>query len=291
MPPFDHLLITACNEDQAESLRQRVLLRLERGLLPSSTRISVSADPHARRIGSGGATLLALRRLLPPRTRVAGRDLLVGERALLLHAGGDCKRLPSFAACGKLFLPLPGSTASGTAADLFDLLLERLLRCPLPATGGLVVACGDVLLDLPPEPAPDQEADVTGFAFPGPPAVAARHGVFVIDSAGRVLDFLQKPAAAQLAAHHAFLTEGSTLIDTGLLCLRPGAIDRLLTVSGRLKTGHGWAHQNRPGYKGIVQVTVDILSASDRPDNRQSRHFRRAVRRCGHLLAANREAG
>jgi hypothetical protein len=114
MEPLDHLLITAVNEAQAGGFRAELRLRRQAGLLPQRTLTHVLADPHGRRVGSGGATLLALRYLLgflPPAP--SPEASFAGRRVLLLHAGGNCKRLPAYAAQGKLFTPLPIPSPTG----------------------------------------------------------------------------------------------------------------------------------------------------------------------------------
>ena len=58
---WDYVILTASNEEQAESYRQQIQYRLDRKLLPDSTRYAVLPDPEGKRVGSGGATFNVLR--------------------------------------------------------------------------------------------------------------------------------------------------------------------------------------------------------------------------------------
>src|SRR5436309_3282110 len=99
-------------------------------------------------------------------------------------------------------------------AALFDRLLTNLLRTPAPPAGQVLVASGDVLLTFDPAEVDWDRPGVTGVAFADLPDRAARHGVYVTDLDGRVVDFLQKPTREQLDAHAAIDPLGRTLIDT-----------------------------------------------------------------------------
>src|SRR5207302_1702624 len=102
-----------------------------------------------------------------------------GRRAFVLHAGGDSKRLPAYAAQGKLFTPLPCPTAGGQPATLFDLLLENLCRIPPSPRGHVLVASGDVLLTFDPTGIDFSRPGVVGVAYADTTGRAARHGVYV----------------------------------------------------------------------------------------------------------------
>ena len=51
-------------------------------------------------------------------------------RILILHAGGDSRRLPAYSPCGKLFVPLPGESHSALGLTLFDRLAPSFLALP-----------------------------------------------------------------------------------------------------------------------------------------------------------------
>ena len=156
------------------------MLRRRSGQLPETTAVHVVTDLGGRRIGSGGSTLLVLKYLAEQLARRGSlRDAFAGKRIFVLHAGGDSKRMPAYAAQGKLFTPLPTPAAAGQIPTLFDLLLANLERLPRPHDGHLLIAAGDVLLTFNPAEADFSRPGVTGVAYPDHTDRAARHGVYV----------------------------------------------------------------------------------------------------------------
>jgi fucokinase len=238
MAACDLLIITAANEQQARQYRRRLAASRRRGPLRDVARTLVLADPMGRRVGSGAATLAALlaaARLLGPEA-LSLEHAFAGRRVLVLHSGGDSRRLPAYAAAGKLFAPTPCLTREGLPATLFDLVLEDFLAIRWPVAGGVLVAAGDVLLNLA-RCAPDLGAEgVTAVACPGDLDRAARHGVYVAAPArqgrSKVRDFLQKADAATLRARGALDERGGVAIDTGVLMLSPAASDAWLRAAG-----------------------------------------------------------
>ncbi|MBV9125939.1 MAG: hypothetical protein JO112_21520 [Planctomycetes bacterium] len=237
---LDYLILSAANDLQAAGYRTQLEERRRTGQLPACARILLVPDPGGRRVGSGGSTLVALARLLeeqPGPGTIAER--LAGKRVFLIHAGGDCKRLPGYAPQGKLFTPLPCRTPNGRPAALFDLLLANLLKLPAPAAGQVLIACGDVLLTFDAEEARLDRPGITGLTYPDKVKRARRHGVYVLDEKGRVVQFLQKPDETELRCHGAISPVGRVLIDTGLLSLDPGTVEALLTAAGATVSARG----------------------------------------------------
>ncbi|MFN0132701.1 MAG: L-fucokinase [Phycisphaerales bacterium] len=232
-PPLDWLVITAATRAQARGYSAQLRDRWPADSRPCKQCL-VLADPGDRRAGSGIATALALARIAhlvgaPPADAVNGKAFR-RLRILIVHSGGDSRRLPAFAALGKLFAPLPGRYPEA-ATDLFDLILDDLLAVALDPKGRTLIASGDVLLGVKRDPPDMNGSGVVGLASPGSPQRAARHGVYVADFAGRVTDFLQKPDLATLRSRNALDRNGSALIDCGLVSLDPraaGAIVRAL---------------------------------------------------------------
>jgi len=94
-------------------------------------KILVVPDPGGKRVGSLGSTVEVLR-------KIGG---LRGRRVLVCHSGGDSKRLPSYAAIGKAFVPVPDGR--GGTVSLFERIVANMERMRLPGSG-LLVVCGDV---------------------------------------------------------------------------------------------------------------------------------------------------
>lgn len=103
---WDVVIITASSVRQAELYQDEIQRRRLSGMLPSETQFLVVPDPADRRVGSGGATINAL--------GVLNKDLKwwAQHRALLVHSGGDSRRLPQYSPGEALW----GSAFARTAA-------------------------------------------------------------------------------------------------------------------------------------------------------------------------------
>ena len=122
---WDYLILTASNDRQAAGYESQLAVRRRAGLLPEVGTALVVADPLGKRVGSGGSTLYCLMRVLEAeiqRTGSSGQRLPVrcerilrGLRILILHAGGDSRRVPAYGPCGKIFSPVPGPSPTSPA--------------------------------------------------------------------------------------------------------------------------------------------------------------------------------
>lgn len=196
-----------------------------------------SSDPAGRPLGSGGGTANLL--IEAWRQTGGGRELpawLRQSTKLILHAGGQSRRLPAYAATGKLLLPVPvfrWSRGQRLDQTLLDLQVGDYERVARHGAGQFValVTSGDMLLrfarQLPPFPA----VDVLGLGMWMAPERAQNHGVFFCPRSrpGELAFFLQKPSAArirELAADHL------ALVDTGMWLLSERAVMALLAKCG-----------------------------------------------------------
>ena len=176
-----------------------------------------SPDPEGHHIGSGGATLLALKLLGHQDPVWWSRN-----RVLVIHAGGESRRLPEYSLTGKLFGLLPSQTPWGENSTVFDetLALSTLWLERFPS--GLAVSSGDVVLTFDAADLDWDRPGVAGAAIRQPIEVGTRHGVYVLDEHGRVYSFLQKPTPAQIRAAGGTLpgdpvSGDDVALDTGLL--------------------------------------------------------------------------
>jgi len=242
---WDALVITASNDEQAASYQCAIERRRALDLLGDFSEVVVVPDPDGRRIGSGGSTVLALAevgsRFLRQGAAVHGRtseermgSVLAGRRVLVIHAGGDSRRLPAYAACGKAFIPVPGLQDSAEPLTLLDRQLQVYQAIPAPGDGSgqVVVASGDVLVLADP-----RELDLTGQGVVGTccratPAQASAHGVFCVSGDGCVRVFLQKPTEQQQRLKGAIDALGRSLLDVGLLGFDEQSSARLLAAAG-----------------------------------------------------------
>lgn len=258
-PAIDWLILTAANRAQARGYRAQLRLREATGRLPGVARYLVIPDPHDRRIGSGGSTFLVLHELLR-RLRASHRakspaNPFANQRIFLIHSGGDSRRLPAYAAEGKVFVPIPNPHPSHAEepTTLFDLILADLT--PLVRPGRLLIATGDVLLGVA-HHNPDLSAPgMVGVAFPGSPDVGSRHGVYICNRRAEVTDFLQKPDLPTARRRKALDHRGRLLIDTGLLSLDSAASLKWARASATL------VRQFQAGRGDSVDLYAQVLPA------------------------------
>ena len=111
-PRWDYVILTASNEQQAEGFRKQ--LEERKSFLPKHTKFVAIPDRDGLRVGSGGATLEVLKYL---RSQEESFEKL---RVLVIHSGGDSKRVPQYSALGKLFSPVPHKLPNGRNSTLFD---------------------------------------------------------------------------------------------------------------------------------------------------------------------------
>ena len=246
-PIWDAVILTAANESQAAAYSRELEHRRFLGLLPRDCECWVLPDPPGPRVGSGGATILALEALA--RHLVVGGDgSLLGypfarRRVLLVHSGGDSQRMPAYGALGKIFTPLPFVLPQSATSTIFDWLY--LLASGLPALPGeVVVMSGDVVLLFDPNRLAHRQADVRGIGIRVPVEVGTRHGVYAVGEGGRLRRFLHKLDADALDAAGAVAPDGHVLLDSGVVVLGHRAVQRMLELAGLENAG---LHVRRTG--------------------------------------------
>ena len=202
-----------------------------------------SSDPVGTPLGSGGGTAHLLAEAWRATASSESFDAwLKRNRKLIIHGGGQSRRLPAYAPTGKLLMPIPVFRwARGQRLDqsLLDLQLadyERVLA-HAPAQTVAMIASGDVLLrfarELPPFPA----VDVLGLGMWVAPEKAKDFGVFFSPRhhPTELAFFLQKPPAEKIRE----LSENYVcLVDTGMWLLSEKAVRVLMERCG-------WNHQTR----------------------------------------------
>lgn len=220
---WDDVVLTAGNRRQADAFRLQLDFRQTHQMLPSQTRFHVVEDPDGARIGSGGATLNVLRELVV-QDRKGGSDLPAEltrffdeRRVLILHSGGDSKRLPQHSAFGKVFAPIPRLLCSGRPSTLFDELFVALSGIPALMDRGIMIASGDVLLLFDHSQLELTRPGFTGIGIAAPAETGSHHGVYVPDEKGRVSAFLHKPSVAAMTSGGAINGDGDVTVDTGIV--------------------------------------------------------------------------
>ena len=186
-----------------------------------------TCDPEGHRIGSGGGTAWLLWKCfenqqnlsLAPRPLPLApfEEWLANEKRILLHAGGQSRRLPSYAPSGKILTPVPvfrWERGQRLSQDLLSLQLPLYEQIMKKAPEGLntMVVSGDVLVRTSQSVGPVPQADVVVYGLWLDASIAKNHGVFVSDRrTPQVLkQMLQKPSVEelqQLQKSHYYLTD------------------------------------------------------------------------------------
>ena len=181
-----------------------------------------SNDPIGHKLGSGGGTTWLLQQ---------AKDWLGGERCIILHAGGQSRRLPAYAPSGKILTPIPvfrwerGQRLSQTLLDLQLPLYERMME-QAPKRLTTMIVSGDVYIRAAERIGQVPDADVVCYGLWLDASVAKNHGVFVSDrrTPNVLKQMLQKPSTEQL---NALLKEHFYLTDIGIWLLSDRAVKLL----------------------------------------------------------------
>jgi galactokinase/mevalonate kinase-like predicted kinase len=222
---FDTCIITASDEAQAEVFRALIRRRIEAGLYPREIDFLVRADPPEGRVGSGGGTLLAFGDLAERAGRGCGS--LGGTRALVVHAGGESRRLPAYVPEGKLFAPLPSPSSALVQPVVLDHTLSLFLRYPW-RSDELVVCSGDVVIDFDTELLDLPSDALCGFAAADSFDRGSRHGVFAFDPiTGSVRDYFQKAPVATLEREARIEGRDACAVDLGIVSFQGSALGAL----------------------------------------------------------------
>ncbi len=266
--PWDYLIVTASNERQAEAYQVQLDVRRELGLLSDVRHVLVVADPGGRRIGSGGSTLYCLMEVLAHQlgrrlarsNPTAWGQVLAELRILIVHAGGDSRRLPAYSACGKLFIPVPGENDSAVCLSLFDRQLPTYLALPAPTQGRgqVVITSGDVLLRFDPTQVRFKKEGVTGLTCYAHPQQASRHGVFCCGQDDEVRLYLQKPSIPEQRDQGAIDAYGQSCLDIGVMHFDAATAVRLLELFG-VRPGKG---DGSPSPAGAGRPSCSTVSTS-----------------------------
>jgi galactokinase/mevalonate kinase-like predicted kinase len=192
-------------------------------------------DPVGHKLGSGGGTTWLLQACMTVEDGESLSEWLPREKRILLHAGGQSRRLPSYAPSGKILTPVPvfrWERGQRLSQDLLSLqlpLYEQMMQMA-PEHIHTMVVSGDVLVrtSQPLQPIPD--ADVACYGLWLDASVAKNHGVFVSSrkSPSVLKHMLQKPSIEtlnEIQKDHYYLT------DIGIWLLSDKAVELLAKKS------------------------------------------------------------
>ena len=192
-------------------------------------------DPIGHRLGSGGGTTWLLQACAQAEEAEDMDQWLKREKRILIHAGGQSKRLPSYAVSGKVLMPVPvfrwerGQKLSQNLLSLQLPLYEKMMAMA-PESVHTMVVSGDVLIRATQPLQAIPEADVICYGLWLDASVAKNHGVFVSDRRTPTVlkKMLQKPSVqtlGEIQKDHFYLT------DIGIWLLSDKAVKLLMQRS------------------------------------------------------------
>lgn len=217
-PKWDYVFLTASNKEQAEGFQKQILDRKD--VLPKSTKYVVIPDEGGKRVGSGGATLSVVKYLKENETD------LEGLRTLVIHSGGDSKRVPQYSALGKLFSPVPHALPNGRTSTLFDEFIICMSSIPSRMKEGMLLLSGDVLLLFNPLQI-DYSTGAAAISFKENVETGKNHGVYLCGKNGYVRKCLQKQSVETLRECGAVNDADCVDIDTGAVILSNEILEKL----------------------------------------------------------------
>ena len=176
-----------------------------------------TCDPVGHRLGSGGGTTWLLEEACRAEAASSFDEWLSSEKRILIHAGGQSKRLPSYAVSGKVLMPLPvfrwerGQKLSQNLLSVQLPLYEKMMAMA-PENIHTMVVSGDVLIRATQPLQPIPEADVVCYGLWLDASIAKNHGVFVSSrqTPSVLKQMLQKPSVqtlTEIQKDHFFLTD------------------------------------------------------------------------------------
>ena len=195
-------------------------------------------DPIGKKLGSGGGTTWLLQQAfsnLKDSSTYSFSEWLRSDKRLLLHAGGQGRRLPAYSPSGKVLMPIPvfrwerGQRLSQDLLSLQVPFYEHIMN-EVPDGLNTMIVSGDVYIRAtePLQPIPD--VDVVCYGLWLGAEIAKDHGVFVMSrhSPTDLKCMLQKPSIEtlnQLLKNHLYLT------DIGIWLLSDRAVKVLMRKS------------------------------------------------------------
>lgn len=227
MTGWDYVILTASNEEQAKGYRLQIEHRRKNGLIPDDCIYEVLPDPDGKRVGSGGATFHVLR-YLTERIGKRADDCLKGRKVLVIHSGGDSKRVPQYSVCGKLFSPVPRKLPNGSLSTLFDEFMISMAVIAAKIKEGMLVLSGDVLLLFDFTKLDIQFRGSAAISIKEPVSTGKNHGVFLCGQDGMVEMFLHKQPEDMLNDIGAVNEQGYVDLDTGAVLFDCDVLKALL---------------------------------------------------------------
>ena len=250
---WDYVILTASNEKQAEGYLAQIKERKGANFLPKGTHFAVVPDPKGKRVGSGGATLGVIRYIAEKEGKADFSNL----RILVIHSGGDSKRVPQYSALGKRFSPVPHRLPNGRSSTLFEEFMIAMSSAAGRVREGMVLLSGDVLLLFNPLQIDFSGNGAAAISFKEDVETGKNHVVFLRASDGNVARFLHKQTVESLKNFGAVNEKNCVDIDTGAVIFSK---EMLSSLFGLISTG---GRVDEEKYNELVNETVRLSLYGD----------------------------
>lgn len=194
-----------------------------------------ASDPEGSHVGSGGGTAWLLKEMWK-NSETDFNQWLKQEKRIIMHAGGQSRRLPAYAPSGKILTPIPvfrwerGQKINQNLLDLQIPLYEKILQ-KSPKNLNTLIASGDVYIQSDQNIKELPNVDIVCYGLWANAELATNHGVFVCNknASEELLYMLQKPSPKILKN---LSQDQLFLMDIGIWVLSDKAVNVLLKHSG-----------------------------------------------------------
>jgi galactokinase/mevalonate kinase-like predicted kinase len=193
----------------------------------------VTSDPENKALGSGGGTAHLFSECWKhERSGENFENWLEKDKRVLIHAGGKSRRLPAYAATGKILTPIPvyrwerGQKIDQKLLDIQLPFYQKILSRS-PEKLNTLIASGDILILNDEDFGELPDVDIVLFGTWTEAVQATRHGVFFChrNNPGELSFILQKPSALQIQE---LIENYYFLMDVGVWLLSPRAVKKLM---------------------------------------------------------------
>jgi len=213
------------------------------------------SDPIDKKVGSGGGTASLLASAYRSEAYSGSfAEWLSLRKRMVIHSGGESRRLPAYAPCGKSLLPMPvfrwskGQYIDQKLLDFQVSYYDKILKqapegyATLVGSGDVMFISGDQFNNLP-------EADVLVFGIWVDDEVASRHGVFFSrrNQQDQLAFVKQKPTLEEMAA---WSRDFFYLMDSGIVLLNHRTTQLLMKKSG-------W-NEEKGSFSGAIPDFYDL---------------------------------
>jgi len=216
-----------------------------------------ASDPAEKKVGSGGGSAHLLWAAYKASGFKGSMEIWLQEnKRLLIHSGGESRRLPAYSPYGKSLLPLPvfrwskGQHLDQNLLDFQSGFYQKILQ-NAPGSYTTLIGSGDVMFISSDRFKQLPEADVLLFGIWMDDSIASRHGVFFSPrhQEDRLSFVKQKPAVEELRD---LAQDYLYLMDSGIVMMNGKATQKLMKKSG-------WEERSQ-SFAGGIPKHFDLYS-------------------------------